>query len=404
MDTKNINLFVFDTKENFEKSKKNLGSEGSAFKKIICVEDSIEFNKEFQFLGEDELAFMVVHAFYTDNISGIKRFVASRIEKQFRFLGFMFISEGDSKVINKQMIDEEFPVAKVYKYHQVQSSLEEGKFKVYTKKEILQLSNGNTSNTSSQKNNDEETPSCEYAIITALEEKEMEKVLPMLTKTASLRNKKHLIEYGYLTSNPKKTIVYASQLSTGMIDAAVLATELLIRFKPKFLIMAGVLGGKPNEVKIGDVVVATKVFTIDKGKISDYGFKIEIESSNTDSSYVTAFKRSKSKIVDYIKQNDPTRDKRIDIHFGSITCVRQVIDLEGFFEQNITPVDRKALALEMESYGVSRACELVNDGETIPLIIKSAMDNTVDKIDEAKTYAAWTSAMFVKYILENDLI
>ena len=404
METKNINLFVFDTKDNFEKSKKNIGSEGSAFKKIICVEDAIDFNKEFQILGEEELAFMVVHAFYTDNISGIKRFVASRIEKQFRFLGFMFISEGDSKVINKLMIDEELTIAKVYKYHQIQSSLEEGKFKVYTKKEILQLSNGNTSNTGTQKNNDEETPLCEYAIITALEEKEMEKVLPMLTKTGRFENKKHLIEYGYLTSNPAKTIVYASQLSTGMIDAAVLATELLIRFKPKLLIMAGVLGGKPNEVKIGDVVVATKVFTIDKGKISDIGFKIEIEASNTDSSYITSFKRNKSKIVDFIKQNDPTRDKTIDIHFGSITCVRQVIDLEGFFEQNITPVDRKALALEMESYGVSRACELVNNGQTIPLIIKSAMDNTVDKVDDAKTYAAWTSAMFVKYIFENNLI
>lgn len=404
METKNINLFVFDTKDNFEKSKKNIGSEGSAFKKIICIEDAIEFNKEFQILGDDELAFMVVHAFYTDNISGIKRFVASRIGKQFRFLGYMFISEGDSKVINKLMIDEEFAVEKVFKYHQVQSSLEDGKFKVYTKKEILQLANGNLLNASSQNSKNEETPLCDYAIITALEEKEMEKVLPMLTKTGALENKKHLIEYGYLTSNPTKTIVYASQLSTGMIDAAVLATELLIRFKPKFLIMAGVLGGKPNEVKIGDVVVATKVFTIDKGKISDCGFKIEIEASNTDSSYVTAFKRNKSKIVDYIKQNDPTRDNRIDIHFGSITCVRQVIDLDGFFENNITPVDRKALALEMESYGVSRACELVNNGDTIPLIIKSAMDNTVDKIDEAKTYAAWTSAIFVKYILENNII
>lgn len=408
METKNINLFVFDTKDNFEKSKKNLGSEGSAFKKIICVEDAIEFNKEFQFLPDDELAFMVVHAFYTDNISGIKRFVASRIEKQFHFLGFMFISEGDSKIINKQMIDEEFPAAKVFKYHQVQSSLEEGKFKVYTKKEILQLSNGNSSHASSIKseitNTDEEYPLCEYAIITALEEREMEKVLPMITKIGTVENKKHLIEYGHLTSNPSKTIVYASQLSTGMIDAAILATELIIRFKPKFLIMAGVLGGKPNEVKIGDVVVATKVFTIDKGKLSEYGFNIEIESSNTDNSCITSFKRFKNDIIDYIKESDQTRDKRIEIHFGSITCVRQVIDLEGFFEENISPVDRKALALEMESYGISRACELVNDGKTIPLIIKSAMDNTVDKVDDAKTYAAWTSAMFVKYILENNLI
>lgn len=404
METKNINLFVFDTKDNFDKSKKNIGSEGFAFKRIICVEDTIEFNKEFQFLEENELAFMVVHAFYTDKISGIKRFVASRIEKQFRFLGFMFISEGDSKVINKQMIDEEFTVAQVFKYHQVQSCLEEGKFKAYTKKEILQLSNENSLDTNQPKNVDAKYPLCDYAIITALEEKEMEKVLPMLTKTGKIENKKHLIEYGYLTSNPNKTIAYASQLSTGMIDAAILATELIMRFKPKFLIMAGVLGGKPNEVEIGDVVVATKVFTNDKGKISDYGFKNEIESSNTDNSYITSFKRNKNEIIDKIKSGDQTRDKRINIHFGSITCVRQVIDLEGFFEEKISSIDRKALALEMESYGVSRACELVNDGNTIPLIIKSAMDNTVDKVDEAKTFASWTSAMFVKYILENNLI
>ena len=32
------------------------------------------------------------------------------------------------------------------------------------------------------------------------------------------------------------------------------------------------------------------------------------------------------------------------------------------------------------------------------------MDNTFAKTDGAKTYAAWTSAMFVRYILENDLI
>lgn len=408
METMNIILFVFDTKENFEKSKKNLGSEGSSFKKIICVEDALEFEREFQLLQETELVFMVVHVFYTDKINGIKRFAASLIGKKYPNLGFMFISEGDSKEINKQMIDAEFDNKPVYKYHQVQSNLEEEKFKVYSKKEIIQLANGNSHSsiaTSSDSNTaNEQYPHCDYAIITALEEKEMEKVLPMLTKTGKVENKKHLIEFGHLKSNPKKTIVYASQLATGMIDAAVLTTEILVRFKPKFLIMAGVLGGKPNEVNIGDVVVATKVFTIDKGKITDYGFKPEIESANTDSSYITSFKREKEKIITYIKENDQTREDRIKVHFGSITCVRQVIDLEGFFEGNITPVDRKALALEMESYGVSRACEIVNDGNTVALIIKSAMDNTADKVDNAKSFAAWTSAMFVKYIFENDLI
>lgn len=73
-----------------------------------------------------------------------------------------------------------------------------------------------------------------------------------------------------------------------MVDASILATEMLLLFRPKVLIMAGVLGGKPGDVNIGDVVIATKVFTIDKGKVSELGFKRDLESTNTDGSYITA--------------------------------------------------------------------------------------------------------------------
>ncbi len=249
-----------------------------------------------------------------------------------------------------------------------------------------------------------DNPQCDYVIITALEEHEMEKVLPMITKTGTVPNDIHLIEFGHLKTNPEKKIAYASQQSTGMVDASILATELILRFNPKILIMAGVLGGKPDDVSIGDVVVATKVFTIDKGKISQYGFKKETEASNNENAYITKLRRKKKDIVGYIREVDETRESTVNMHFGPIACVRQVIDLKDFFEDRITPVDRKAIALEMESYGISRACELINNGRTKALIIKSAMDNTVDKVDHAKHYAAWTSAKCVRYILEQDLI
>ena len=93
METKKVYLYVFDKKENFEKSKTNLGSEGSAFKKIICVEDAIEFENEFALLPESELAFMVVHAFYTDRISGIRRFVASMIGKQSQYYADLWLCD-----------------------------------------------------------------------------------------------------------------------------------------------------------------------------------------------------------------------------------------------------------------------------------------------------------------------
>jgi len=243
----------------------------------------------------------------------------------------------------------------------------------------------------------------DYAIITALEEDEMEKVLPLLAKTGEVTDSKNFIEYGHLKKNPSKKVAYASQHKTGMVDASILATELIIRFNPRYLIMTGVLGGKPNETNIGDVVVATKVFEIDRGKITDLGFKKEISTVGTDSKEIKKIHRSKKDIENYINSKDETRSENIKIHFGSIACVNQVIDIEGFFESSITSVERKAIALEMESYAVVRACQLCGD-KTIPLIIKSVMDNTKSKSDNAKPYAAWTSARALEYILEKELI
>ena len=250
----------------------------------------------------------------------------------------------------------------------------------------------------------QEYPQCDYAIITALETDEMEKVLGFIEKVGTVRNKIHLIEYGHLKSNAQKKIVYASQAATGMVDAAILATEILTKFNPKYLIMPGVLGGRPEKTAIGDIVVSKKVFTIDKGKYDDDEFKRELEAVNTSNSAVTKFERHKKEITRFIEDQHQFDPRNVNIHFEPIACVRSVIDQEGFFVNSILSVDRKAIALEMESYGIARACEIINDGQCLPIIIKSVMDNTVDKSDANKSYAAWTSATFLRYVLEKDLI
>src|SRR4051794_36566907 len=122
IDTKNINLLVFDTKENFEKSKRFLGEEGVIFQRILCVENAEDFEAKLSLFNDDELIFLVVHVFYTDNIAGIKRFVVSGIKKYYPNMDFMYISEGDSLQIKHQMVNAEIPTAEIYKYHQVESS------------------------------------------------------------------------------------------------------------------------------------------------------------------------------------------------------------------------------------------------------------------------------------------
>lgn len=401
MKPKEVVLFVYDEDDHFKKNLEFLGE--STFKKIVRVDSLESLDNNLSLLKDDELVFLIVHVFFTEKIKGIRRYVVSGIMEKYSLLDAMYVSDGVENEILKEMIQEFEPkfIKEIKKYHQVRSSIENNLVNVFTKKQILE----NNSNPEFLVKNSQENLTVDYVVITALELDEMEKVLPMIQKTGRQDNDKHLIEYGFFKGKPEKKVAYASQVSTGMVDASILATEMLVRYNPKFLIMTGVLGGKPKDTKIGDVVVSTKVFTIDKGKISkDDNFKREIENSNTDNAYVKSFQRDKSKIIQFIKDKDGTRSQSINIHFEPVACVRQVIDKKGYFDDKITTIDRKTIALEMEGYGIARACELVNNGKTTPIIIKSVMDNTQSKTDGAKTYAAWTSAAFLEYIIMNDLI
>jgi len=398
MNTENITLFVFDESSHFNDNIQFLGKE--SFKDIIHINSVEDLDNNIQSLNDNDWFTVIVHVFFTKKIKGIKRYLSSGINKKYPFLDVMYVSDGDKRKIQHEMIDNEMEdTHKVKFYHQIQSELEKGKFSVYTKSNI------------SEKNSSDLTishkipyPQIDYVIITALEEGEMEKVLPMIEFESRIDDEKHLIEYGFFKSNPEKKVAYASQLETGMIDASILASKMIIMFRPKYIIMTGVLGGKPDSTKIGDIIISTKVFTIDKGKIVKHTFKKEIESENTNSSIVTSLKRHKKKILRFIEDEDSTRDTEINLHFEPTVTVRSVIDKPGYFKAQISSNDRKAVGLEMEGYGVARACALVNNGVTIPLICKAVMDNTQDKQDGSKIYAAWTSAKVIEYSIINNLL
>lgn len=401
MSSKEVILFVFDQEEHYEKNLNNLGKD--SFKKTIRIDSQSSFERELSLLDKEVYIHLVVHIFYSDNINGIQQFFSSGIKDNYPLLDTRFISDGTKYVINEKIAEKEFSEsdknyieARIQKYFEVRTSIDSEDVKTFKVREHLKIDNDK-----SDYNNIENV---EYVVITALEKDEMEKVLQLIERLHTFENKKHLIELGYFKSKPDKKVIYASQITTGMIDAAILATELICRFKPKFLIMTGVMGGKPKDTIIGDVIVSKRVFTIDKGKLTQKEFKKEIETVSTESSYITRIERDKSKIIDFIKESDPINNTQVNIHCEPIACVRAVIDRKGFFENDILTVDRKTIGLEMEGYGIARACEIVNNSATTPLIIKSVMDNTQKKTDGAKKLAAWTSAKVLEYIIKNDII
>jgi len=396
MRTKDVNILIWDDPENFNLQETQRSLTNNLYKKVYQFNSKEEFLKILNELNDDDLVVICCHIKWTD-FSGYLDFKNSSIEEEYSIPKVIYLSSGDSGEAMKSLRKKHNISESIIMYNELLKGIKADDIKPLTKNKLL---NKQLDYVDSNQSN----LRCKYAVITALEENEMEKFRTIVVEEKKIANEKYLIQYGHLKKDKDIKIVYASQQETGMIDAAIIATELIVNYKPEYLIMIGVLGGKPNEVNIGDVVIATRVFTIDKGKIDKLGFHKEAESSNILGAYITKIKSNKKNIERYVEDEDNTRNKDVKLHFGPIGCVRQVIDVEGYFKKEIQKIDRKAIALEMESYSIVRACKLANNGKTKPLIVKGVMDNTKDKSDNAKPYASFNSAKVLEYILKNKII
>ncbi|WP_179347712.1 5'-methylthioadenosine/S-adenosylhomocysteine nucleosidase family protein [Winogradskyella pacifica] len=463
MDTNNINIIVFDEDDNFKKSKELLGDEGYTIKRFFCIQkvDQLDHIIENQ-LKSDDYIFLVVHVFgKTDNLKGISKFKGSGIIEKYPNLEYMFISEGNKQDdIKKLMIDNkhnEFLLKNVFKYHEVRDELKTDRAKAITIKDLLNSNNkvemeGETKLNSS---NNQKYPQIKYAVITALFDDEFEELKKVFNfpEDKEIHTKKKVFYRGYLKENPEIEIIAAIPNATGMLDTSIIATQLLEFFNPEYLLMSGVCGGS-EDTDFGDIILAKQIFTFQKGKISDvktensegkvvditlYDFdknvidynKLFDQNGNLISVSIEKFEREHDSIIsldslfedklnpklDIVKQNINKNiketsfidNKSINIIIGPMACSTMVINKNGFFEDTIKGIHRKTVAVEMESYGVARACQFANNGKTIPIIFKSVMDKTVNKEDTVdginyKKFAAYTSAQFMKELFLNKII
>lgn len=425
MNPKELTLIVFDEKENFEKKSTQDRIGTGLYKKIVLVSDRQEFDSEMN-KDENQPFIFVCHVFHAENNegqrhSGFVRLRGSGIEEDYG-LQAILVSSGDSGEVMKNIFESEKTSRAVLNYSTILDDVRLGKITTYHKD---QLKLGNT---------------FEYGIITALYEDEFEEVAKHFEWTSSrfVGNKRYKI--GNLKGNPEKRIVATIPSATGMVDSAIIATQLLELFKPKFLLMSGVCGAIEGTA-IGDIVVAKNIFTFQKGKVSDIkdseGNPIELFDADKNkidhnklydangkniSISIEKFEIEHDTIIEFqlkdfiepelkrIKEEinksevlDITNQK-VNIHLEPMACSTMVINKDGYFEEHIKSINRKAVAVEMESYGVARACQFGNEGKTKWIIFKSVMDNTKLKDDKAKKLAAHTSALFLKELLYRGIL
>ncbi len=66
----------------------------------------------------------------------------------------------------------------------------------------------------------------------------------------------------------------------GETHTANLATRLISELKPKAIFMTGICAGNSDKVKLGDVIVASKIFKVDTGKQTPEGFFHDVTTYN----------------------------------------------------------------------------------------------------------------------------
>lgn len=245
----------------------------------------------------------------------------------------------------------------------------------------------------------------DVAIITAIFKDEFENIKPILNDVQELEDETKIYKAGKLENSKGReiSVVAINQDKTGIVDAAVLATEIINKFNPEYLIMTGVCGGHGDEINLGDIVVASKVFLHQKGKETNVGFQNEVSQCELNAKLINIIRDNGEEILRLVKEGDPSRSSGLQLHIEPMSCGLSVINKNDYFKDNISKIDRNIIAVDMESFSIVRACQYSNDNKTQPIIIKSIMDKTINKDDNVKAYAGYTSAQFALHLIKEVL-
>ncbi len=437
MEPKNVNILVWDTVENFKRpeTQRQFGN-GNLYKHVYNFQTENEFKAILDNLDDNEYLVVCCHVNYED-LSGYFDFVYTRIIQNYNLPKIIFLSSGPSGEVMKKIYEKSHASEAVILYSELVRGIQSNEITPISKLEILnkekRIENINLVRY--------EFPQIKYAIITALFEYEFEEIKHFIDFPEEEIIETEKIEYhiGYLKSKKEIQVVAGIPRATGMVDSAILATLMLEKFRPQFLLMSGVCGAIPK-LSFGDIVVGKQFFVFQKGKISDLpsikdefgqvqkgiydakknlidlenlydydgksvGVNIELFEVDHDSIIEldhlisSKIERKKEWIANEINKEIAAFGKQISIEIEPIACSTMVINQPNYFEDRIKPINRKTVAVEMESYGIARACQFGNNGITKAVIFKSVMDNMKDKDDNSKRFAANTSARFLTLLL-----
>lgn len=210
-----------------------------------------------------------------------------------------------------------------------------------------------------------------------------------------------------------KRVVAAAAPRMGMPATAALAMKVINQFRPKFLVMTGIMAGVTGRVELGDLVIANPTWDWGSGKwvskeeensneslflVDPYQFTIDPFISKK----IKALVESDNFLFNLRKgygKGAPRHD--LNVHEGAVASGASVLSDKETFNK-IKEQHRKLLGVEMEAYGLFSAVEIASRPKPSAVCIKSVVDfGDSQKSDDYQSYGTYVSASFAKRLIES---
>jgi nucleoside phosphorylase len=222
----------------------------------------------------------------------------------------------------------------------------------------------------------------------------------------------HLYREAELVTDSGKTlrVVATTSSSMGLTAAAIATTQLVLQFRPRIVVMVGIAAGtKDGGKQFGDVLVADPSIDYNSGKVvRENGirdFQPDPYPIGLNARLRSLLLRHKASglLLQQIRANwvGPVPAGANRLHVGPVGAADQVIDdVERIVE--IQRNWRKLIGIEMETYGVYRACHEAPEPKPRFVSFKSVCDFAAEKSDSWQSYAAYVAAEFAIRFLKQD--
>ncbi len=255
----------------------------------------------------------------------------------------------------------------------------------------------------------------DIGVICALEDPEFTAVIEALGGRSSWKEigdvrYSHLYRESSLQSSDGKTlkVVGTTSTSMGLTAAAIATTQLINLFKPRIVVMVGIAAGtKSGGKQFGDILVTDPSVDYNSGKVI---LEDGVRDFLPDPYPIGLNPRLRSLLLRY-RRGDPLLEKirlewrglspssRLAIYLGPLGAADQVIDDETRILE-IQKNWRKLIGIEMETYGVYRACHEAPEPKPRFVSMKAVCDFAAQKTDSWQSYAAYVAASFAFGFLE----